>query len=79
MCAFLILLIFNSLVFADESRINEIEVNGTQRIDTATVISYSNVNIGDLYTEELGNKILKELFDTNLFSNIEISYSDNYY
>ena len=77
LCAFLILLIFNSLVFADESRINEIEVNGTQRIDTATVISYSNVNIGDLYTEELGNEILKELFDTNLFSNIEISYSDN--
>ncbi len=77
LCALLILLTFNSLVFADESRINEIEVNGTQRIDTATVISYSNVNIGDLYTEELGNEILKELFDTNLFSNIEISYSDN--
>ena len=46
---------------------------GTQRVDIETVISYSNINIGDIYTEELGNKALKDLFDTNLFDEMEFN------
>ncbi len=68
---------FTSLSLSDVNKIDEIDVLGTQRIDIETVISYSNINIGDIYTEELGNKILKDLFDTNLFSNIEIAFEDN--
>ena len=45
--------------------------------DVDTVISYSNSKIGDQYTEEIGNEILKDLFETNLFSNIEIIFEDN--
>ncbi len=73
----LFIIFITTSVFSDENQINEIKIDGTQRIDNETVISYSNVNIGDIYTEELGNKILKDLFDTNLFSNLEISFEDN--
>ena len=75
---FIILLpfIFTTTAFSDINKIDEIDILGTQRIDTETVISYSNVKPGDTYTEELGNEILKNLFDTNLFSNIEIIFDE---
>ena len=64
-------------MLASEETIKSISVEGTQRIDKETVVSYSNIKLGDTYTEELGNNILKELFDTNLFSNITISFNNN--
>ena len=68
---------FTSISLSDVNKIDKIDVLGTQRVDIETVISYSDVNLGDIYNEELGNKILKDLFDTNLFSNIEIAFEDN--
>tara|TARA_B100001057_G_scaffold105134_1_gene102647 strand:+ start:2265 stop:4520 length:2256 start_codon:yes stop_codon:yes gene_type:complete len=69
----LLLIGFNAL--SEENVIKYIQIEGTQRIDTETVIAYSNVSEDDVYTEELGNKALKSLFETNLFSNIQISYN----
>ncbi len=66
---------FNS--FASDNVIKIINIEGNQRIDTETVIAYSNVSEDDVYTEEYGNLILKQLFKTNLFSNIEISFDKN--
>ena len=62
---------------ASENIINTINVEGTQRIDIETVISYSNISQGDIYSEEIGNKVLKNLFETNLFANIQISFKEN--
>ena len=77
--SFIIFLFFNltAFAFSDDNKIDGIDIQGIQRIDTETVISYSNVELGDIYTEELGNKILKDLFDTNLFSNIEVIFDEN--
>ena len=77
--SFIIFLLFNltTVAFSDVNKIDQIDIQGTQRIDVETVISYSNVDLGDIYTEELGNKILKDLFDTNLFSNIEVIFDEN--
>ena len=73
----IIIMFINNFALSNDNNISSIDVDGTQRIDIETVISYSNINIGDIYTEELGNKILKDLFNTNLFSNIEISFQNN--
>ena len=50
-------------------KFNTISLHGGQRIDEETVISYANISKGDVYTEEIGNKVLKSLYETNLFSN----------
>ena len=63
--------------FANENLVNEIEIIGNQRIDKETVLSYANLEKGDLYSNKIGNDLLKELFDTNLFSNIEIYFENN--
>ncbi len=70
-------LFFGVNLYASENIIESINVEGTQRIDIETVISYSKISTGDIYTEELGNEVLKNLFDTNLFSNIQIAFIDS--
>ena len=67
----------SSYLYAEENIIKEISVEGTQRIDIETVISYSDISKGTAYTDELGNQVLKKLFDTNLFSNIKVSFFKN--
>tara|TARA_B100000886_G_scaffold293869_1_gene220178 strand:- start:5496 stop:7742 length:2247 start_codon:yes stop_codon:yes gene_type:complete len=71
-------LILSTVVgLSDESQIELIEIEGNQRIDKETIVSYSNIAVGEYYTNKLGNNVLKELFETNLFSNIEVSFEDN--
>ena len=74
---FLFYLFLSSNLFASENVIDSIRVDGTQRIDNETVISYANISKGDVYSEEIGNNVLKSLFETNLFSNIQISFKEN--
>ena len=77
---FLIIILFLCTItisFAEENLIKKIDINGNQRIDEETIISYSNIKLDDIYSEEKGNEILKSLFNTELFSNIEIKYNDN--
>ena len=74
---FIFILSTVSYSFANENLIEEIEITGNQRIDVETVISYADISINDEYSDEKGNKILKSLFKTELFSNIEIKYSNN--
>ncbi len=76
----LTLIIFLNIItfsYANENLIKEIEIKGNQRIDVETIESYSGIKLDDIYTDEMGNKILKKLFNTELFSNIEIKYSSN--
>ena len=49
----------SNVSFANENKIEIIDVIGTQRIDIETVISYSKIEIGDIYSEEIGNEIQK--------------------
>ncbi len=77
---FLISIFFISTIalsYADEGAIKEIQIKGNQRIDVETIISYADVSLNDIYTEEKGNEILKSLFNTELFSSIEIKYTEN--
>ncbi len=69
--------LLSTSINASENIINEIIIDGNQRIDKDTIKTYSGAEIGDTYTESFGNEILKDLFDTNLFSNIEILFNDN--
>ena len=65
-------------VFANEfNDIKEINIDGLQRINYDTVLSYGEVNIDIDYTESLSNNIIKKLYDTQLFSDISVNYVDN--
>jgi hypothetical protein len=56
--------------------IRSIAVRGNQRLEPATIISYSHLVPGQTYTAETLDQALKELYATELFSDVVISGAD---
>jgi outer membrane protein insertion porin family len=52
--------------------IREIRVEGTERIEPATVISYIDLKVGDKASQESMDRSLKNLFATGLFADITL-------
>ena len=57
--------------------IASIKVEGVQRIEPATVVSYLTVKPGDQFDPQLINESLKTLFETGFFSDIQMIRQDN--
>jgi outer membrane protein insertion porin family len=53
-------------------RIEEIRIEGTQRVDPDTVKSYLQIQPGDVYDAQKADASLKALYATGLFSNVEL-------
>jgi len=70
----LLLTIFGSSIYADEFFIDKIDIEGLERIERETVIAYSELNIDDPYSNEIGNIVLKKLYETDLFSDVKIEF-----
>ncbi len=54
--------------------IRQIVVQGTQRIETATVLSYISIREGDPYDEQAVDRSLKTLFATGLFADVKFRW-----
>lgn len=52
--------------------ITRIDISGNQRIESSTIESYLLMNIGDTFTEQLGDASLKRLYNTGLFSDVDV-------
>jgi outer membrane protein insertion porin family len=63
-----------SYTYADV--INEIEINGNQRISSETIISLMPKKLGDDLDEFQINELTKSLYETNFFSNISIKFDN---
>jgi len=57
--------------------INKIEVNGNDRVSDETIKIFSNVSVKDSIDDENINIILKNLYETNYFTDIQISFKNN--
>ena len=56
--------------------VQRILVQGNERIEQATVVSYLPVQVGDTLTPERIDLALKALFRTDLFSDVKIDYQN---
>ncbi len=52
--------------------IKAIEVRGAERLEPQTVLSYTQLRIGQPYTQALADQALKDLFATELFADVQI-------
>ncbi|WP_373491348.1 outer membrane protein assembly factor BamA [Parasphingorhabdus sp.] len=52
--------------------IQSIVVNGSQRLEPTTVLSYMKLRVGQPYTQEAADQALKDLFETELFKDVSI-------
>ena len=57
--------------------INKIEFIGNERISNETITMLSNINSFSSFDENSINRILKNLYDSNFFKDIEISFKEN--
>ena len=62
-------------VHAQSGLIRDIEVEGNNRIETATVNAYLTVASGDSYDIQKINSSLKALFSTGLFADVSFSFN----
>ncbi|WP_338466351.1 outer membrane protein assembly factor BamA [Novosphingobium sp. ZN18A2] len=53
--------------------IKSITVQGAQRLEPETIKSYIKMRVGDVYSEELADQALKDLFATELFADVQIN------
>lgn len=56
--------------------VRDIRVEGSERIEPATVLTYLNLNKGDQVTQDALDSSLKSLFATGLFADVQISERD---
>ena len=52
--------------------LKRIEINGNERITKNTILMFSNVTIGDQINNIDTNNVLKNLYDTNFFKNVDV-------
>ena len=55
-----------------EDTIESIVVEGAQRLEPTTVMSYMKLRVGQPYTQEAADQALKDLFETELFKDVSI-------
>ena len=63
--------------FANAAILNKIIVENNIRVNTETIILFSKVKIGDELDQNDLNNILKDLYDTDFFSDIEINFENS--
>ncbi len=71
-----LLLYFVLSVHILADKIDNVEVDGNKRISKESIIIFSEIQLGMDYSDNLANKALKKLYDTNFFESVEISYID---
>ncbi|MGN8000047.1 outer membrane protein assembly factor BamA [Sphingomonas sp. 22176] len=57
--------------------IKSLRVEGSQRIEPETVLSYTRLRVGDSYTAETVDQAIKDLLASELLANVEISGLDD--
>ena len=57
--------------------IQKFEISGNDRISKETIIMFSNIKIGENVDNNILNKVLKSLYATDYFENVEISFNNN--
>ena len=52
--------------------ITELRVEGNQRFEPSTVLSYVRLRVGDTYTQRTADEALRSLYQTELFADVAI-------
>ena len=72
-----IIIFFIFISFSFSEIIKEINIEGNQRISSETIIMFSDIDLeSDLNSNDI-NQILKNLYNTNFFKNVELNIENN--
>ena len=76
---FLNLILVSQFVYSEDSQIiiNKIIIEGNQRVTDDTVLSYSDISEGDVFTSQIGRRIIKDLYETGYFDDVSLNIEGN--
>ena len=72
-----LLIFFSIYSFSLAEIVKKIEINGNERVSSQSIEMFSKINVGDDIKKDDLNKILKNVYDSNFFSNVEVNFKDN--
>ena len=70
----LLIFFINTISFAET--LKEFKITGNKRISDSTIILFSKVKINDDINKDDLNEIVKELYSTNFFKNVKVSFDN---
>ena len=73
---FTILLISNLLIYNSLLGDSKINITGNERYDKETIKVYGNIKSKESYSKNEINEILKNLYETNFFEDVKISFEN---
>ena len=59
------------------AELKKIQISGNERISNETVLMFASVSVGDDIDNDKINKILKQLYESGFFSNVNIQFDEN--
>ena len=74
---YIFILTFTTTLIAKSEVINKINITGNERISDETIKMFSGVNINDDITLNDVDKILKNIFNSDFFNDVKVSYNNN--
>jgi outer membrane protein insertion porin family len=76
-CLSLILLVTTSVVFAQQPFVvSDVRVKGLQRISAGAIFNFLSVKVGDSFDPAESAELIRQLYDTGFFKDIELSTED---
>ena len=73
--SFILNFIFLSFSFSEI--IKNIQIKGNTRISDETVLMFSKINVGENFKTSMLNELLKNLYDSNFFSDVSVKFKNN--
>ena len=73
----LILIFLLHIIPSNAEVINDIKILNNDRISKETILVFSDIKLGKNYSENDLNKIIKDLYSTDFFSEISLEIKDN--
>lgn len=65
-----------SAVAAHADEVKKVTIEGNERVEDTAVLSYINISSGDEYDPRQSSRIIKNLYNTGLFNNVEIAFTN---
>ena len=70
-------LYFNSIYQVNSEVINDVIVKNNNRVSKSTILTFGNIIIGSDYSDKDLNDVLKNLYETNFFADIEFEVKND--
>ena len=75
--AFFAFFIYATDASATNHQISRVDVTGNNRIDDDTILNYAKLSVGSVYNQAEVDEALRDLYKTELFSDVQINYDNS--